>query len=242
MKIAIVTGAARGIGKEIALTLAKEGYNVVINYTSSEDAAKVVKDECDKYQESMIIKADVSNFSEAEAMVNATIEKFGQIDLLVNNAGITKDNLVLRMSESDFDRVVAVNLKGTFNMCKHASKYMFKARTGKIINMASVIGEIGNVGQANYAASKGAIIAMTKSLAKEFSARNITVNAIAPGFIKTDMTDLLGEEMAKSIIDAIPLKRMGEAKDVALLVKFLSSDDASYITGQVINIDGGMVM
>lgn len=242
MKVAIVTGGTRGIGKEIALRLSKDGYNVVINYNSNELFAKEVSIECSKYNESLIVKADVSNYNEAEKLVQETISKFGQVDLLVNNAGITKDNLILRMTEDEFDKVVSVNLKGTFNMCKHISKYMLKQRFGKIINMASVIGIVGNLGQANYAASKGGVIALTKSLAKEFSSRSITVNAIAPGYIETDMTDSLSTDIKNQVLQAIPLKKFGKASDVANLVLFLASDNASYITGQVINIDGGMVI
>ncbi len=242
MKVAIVTGSTRGIGKEIAISLAKEGYNVVINYTSNDALALEVKEECDKYNESIVLKCDVSKFEDAESLVIKTMARFGQIDLLVNNAGITKDGLVLRMSEDDFNSVIDVNLKGTFNMSKHVSKVMFKQKYGKIINMTSVIGEIGNAGQANYAASKGGVIALTKSLAKEFAARNITVNAIAPGYVITDMTSVLSDDIKNSILTNIPLKRFGEPKDIANLVKFLASDSANYITGQIINVDGGMVM
>lgn len=242
MKVAIVTGSTRGIGREIAITLAKEGYNVVINYTSNEQLALEVKAECDKFNEAIILKGDVSKFDESEGVVIKTMARFGQIDLLVNNAGITKDGLVLRMTEEDFDKVIDVNLKGTFNMAKHVSKVMFKQRFGRIINMTSVIGEVGNAGQANYAASKGGVIALTKSLAKEFAARNITVNAVAPGYVITDMTNLLSEDIKNGILNNILIKRFGEPKDIANVVKFLASDDASYITGQVINVDGGMVL
>lgn len=242
MKVAIVTGSTRGIGRQIAITLAKEGYNVVINYTNNEELALEVKAICDEYNESIIVKGDISNFDESEAIVIKSMARFGQIDLLVNNAGITKDGLVLRMTEDDFNRVIDVNLKGTFNMSKHVSKVMFKQRFGKIINMTSVIGEIGNAGQSNYAASKGGVIALTKSLAKEFAARNITVNAIAPGYVITDMTSVLSEDLKNGILANIPLKRFGEPKDIANVVKFLASDDANYITGQIINVDGGMVV
>lgn len=242
MKVAIVTGATRGIGKEIAINLAKEGYNVVINYNNSDTLALEVKNECDKYNEALIVKANVADFNESLDLVNKTVEKFGQIDLLINNAGITKDSLILRMKENDFDDVINVNLKGAFNMCKHASKVMFKQAYGNIINMASVIGEIGNIGQANYSAAKGGIIALTKTLAKELASKNIRVNAIAPGFIETDMTNKLKPEQIEAIASSIPLKRLGNTKDVMNLALFLASDKASYITGQVINVCGGLVI
>lgn len=242
MKVAIVTGATRGIGKEIAINLSKDGYNVVINYNNSDTLALEVKNECDKYNEALIIKANVADFNESLDLVNKTVEKFGQIDLLVNNAGITKDSLILRMKENDFDDVINVNLKGAFNMCKHTSKIMFKQASGNIINMASVIGEIGNIGQANYSAAKGGIIALTKSLAKELASKNIRVNAIAPGFIETDMTNKLKPEQIEAIASTIPLKRLGNTKDVMNLALFLASDKASYITGQVINVCGGLVI
>lgn len=242
MKVAIVTGSARGIGKEIAISLAMDGYNVVINYNSSDTLANEVKDICDKYNEAFVVKCNVSNYCDTGELVKKTMEKFGQIDLLINNAGITKDALLLRMNESDFKNVIDVNLTGLFNMCKHVSKIMLKQRFGSIINMASVIGEIGNIGQANYAASKGGIIALTKSLAKEFASRDIRVNAIAPGFIETDMTNKLTTEQIENITKSIPLNRLGKPADVANLVLFLASDKASYITGQVINVCGGMVI
>lgn len=240
--IAIVTGATRGIGKEIAITLAKNGYNVVINYNNSEDKALEVKALCDEYNESLIVKGNVAIYDEAKAIIDAAVEKFGRIDVVVNNAGITKDNLLLRMSEADFDDVINVNLKGTFNMCKHASKVMLKQRSGHIINMASVVGEIGNIGQCNYSASKGGVISFTKSLARELASRGITVNAIAPGFIKTDMTDKMTDEAKEAVSKQIPLGRMGEPKDIANAALFLASNSSSYITGQVINVCGGMVM
>ncbi len=242
MKVAIVTGSTRGIGKSIAINLAKEGYNVVINYNSSDALALEVKKECDKYNEALILKCNIASFEDTLNLVNATMDKFGQIDLLVNNAGITNDGLVMRMSEAQFDDVIDVNLKGAFNMCKHVSKHMFKQRSGKIINMTSVVGISGNAGQANYAASKGGVIAMTKSLAKEFASRGITVNAVAPGFIATDMTDKLSEEQKNAIVEHIPLKRMGDVQDIANMVNFLASDSASYITGQILKVDGGMVI
>ncbi len=242
MKVAIVTGATRGIGKEIAINLAKDGYNVVINYNSSDALAKEVKEICDNYAEALIVKGNVASFEDANTIVSAALEKFGQIDLLVNNAGITKDTLILRMSEADFNDVIGVNLAGTFNMCKHVSKVMLKQKSGSIINMASVVGEIGNPGQVNYSASKGGVISLTKSLAKELAPRGIRVNAIAPGFIETDMTGKLNEEQIAAIAKNIPLGKLGKPEDVANLASFLASDKASYITGQIINVCGGMVM
>lgn len=242
MKVAIVTGATRGIGRQIAIDLAKDGYNVVINYNSNEAKAQEVKSECDAYNESIIVGGNVAQVADAEKIINAAMEKFGRIDLLVNNAGITKDNLIIRISEADFDDVIDVNLKGTFNMCKLASKIFIKQRSGCVINMASVIGEIGNPGQANYAASKGGIIALTKSLAKELAPRGVRVNAIAPGFIATDMTSVLSDAQKENILNSIPLKRLGQPSDISNLVTFLASDKASYITGQVLNVCGGMVI
>lgn len=242
MKVAIVTGGSRGIGKEIAISLAKNGYNVVINYNSNEEEALNVKKICDEYNEAIICKTNVASFKETEELVSCAMNKFGQIDLLVNNAGITKDTLMLRMTEEDFDAVIDINLKGTFNMCKHVSKIMFKQKSGVIINMSSVIGEIGNAGQANYAASKAGIIGLTKSLAKEFAARNIRVNAIAPGYVITDMTSVLKDDIKDAILKNIPLQRFAEPSDIANAVLFLASDNASYITGQIINVDGGMVI
>ena len=190
----------------------------------------------------LAVKADVSSFDECENLVKQTIENFGQIDVLVNNAGITKDNLLMRMKEEDFKDVINVNLVGTFNMTKNTISYMMKARQGRIINISSVVGITGNAGQTNYSASKAGIIGFTKSLAKEVASRNILVNAVAPGFIQTSMTDVLKDDIKENIAKSIPLKRMGTAKDVANVVKFLASDDSSYITGQVINVDGGMLM
>ena len=242
MKVAIVTGATRGIGRQTAIDLAENGYNVVINYTHSDDAALEVKAICDKYNEALIVKADVSKMEEASMLVDKTLEKYGRIDLLINNAGITKDNLILRMTGADFESVINVNLVGTFNMCKTVSKVLFKQRSGSIINIASVVGETGNLGQANYAASKGGVIALTKTLAKELGLRGIRVNAIAPGYIDTDMTKVLSDDVKHGILNNIPLKRFGNPKDVSNLALFLASDNASYITGQIINVCGGMVI
>jgi 3-oxoacyl-[acyl-carrier protein] reductase len=240
---AIVTGASRGIGRAIALCLAKSGANLILNYNHNESGAK----ELSKIIESMDVKVhlfqgDVGDFNQAEKMVTYTMKEFGRLDILVNNAGINRDNLLIRMKEEEFDRVISVNLKGTFNCIKHASKIMMKQRYGKIINIASVVGLVGNIGQANYAASKSGIIGLTKSVAKELAPRGITVNAIAPGFIKTVMTEKLPEKIKEKMLNGIPLKKFGETEDVANLVDFLVSEKAGYITGQVINIDGGMVM
>ena len=240
---AIVTGASRGIGRAIALCLAKSGANLILNYNHNESGAK----ELSKIIESMDVKVhlfqgDVGDFNQAEKMVTYTMKEFGRLDILINNAGINSDKLLIQMKEEDFDRVISVNLKGTFNCIKHASKIMMKQRYGKIINIASVVGLVGNIGQANYAASKSGIIGLTKSVAKELAPRGITVNAIAPGFIKTVMTEKLPEKIKEKMLNGIPLKKFGETEDVANLVDFLVSEKAGYITGQVINIDGGMVM
>lgn len=242
-KVALITGATRGIGKQIAITLSKEGYNIALNYRTENDELENLKKEIGVNNvEVLAVRGDVSNFEDCENVVKETIEKFGRIDVLVNNAGITKDMLLARMKEEDFKQVIDVNLVGTFNVTKNVISYMMKARSGRIINISSVVGISGNAGQSNYAASKAGIIGFTKSLAKEVSSRNILVNAIAPGFIQTSMTDVLKDEIKEEIAKAIPLKRMGTADDVANLVRFLASEDSSYITGQVINVDGGMLM
>ena len=242
-KVVFVTGGSRGIGKEVALEFADKGYNVVINYVSDKTDVNSLKKEFEeKGVKSLILKANVVNSSEIEEVVKKAIEEFGKIDVLVNNAGITKDNLLMRMSEEEFDSVINVNLKGTYIVSKIVTKYMMKKRSGSIINMSSVVGVTGNAGQCNYSASKAGIIGFTKSLARELSSRNIRVNAVAPGFIETDMTDVLPDNIKEAVYNQIPLKRMGTAKEVANLTYFLGSNESSYITGQVINIDGGMVM
>ena len=242
-KVALITGATRGIGKEIALTLAEAGYNIALNYRKENEELEKLKNEIkEKGVECLTVCGDVSNFEEVEKFVKEIIEKFGKIDVLVNNAGITKDMLLMRMKKEDFESVIDVNLVGTFNVTKNVISYMMKARTGRIVNISSVVGISGNAGQTNYSASKAGIIGFTKSLAKEVASRNINVNAVAPGFIETSMTEVLKEEIKEEIAKSIPLKRMGKAKDVANLVKFLVSEDSSYITGQVINVDGGMLM
>lgn len=242
-KVAVVTGASRGIGKAIALNLAMEGAKVVVNFNSSEEEAnKVVQSINDLGTEAIAVKADVSKLQESQYLMDATLERFGKIDILVNNAGITKDNLLLRMSEEEFDKVVDVNLKGYFNCCKAVCRPMLKNKAGKIINITSIIGITGNSGQSNYAAAKAGVIGFTKSLAKELGAKGINVNAVAPGFIQTDMTDKLPEDVKNKIGDNIPMKTLGSPEDVANLVKFLASDDSKYITGQTIAVDGGLAL
>ena len=240
-KTAVVTGAARGIGKEIACSLAKEGANVVVSDVDLEHAEQTAAQIRKMGRKALVIKADVSVPEEAANIVEETIDKLESLDILINNAGITRDNFILRMKNEDWDKVLGVNLKGTFNCIKAAAKIMLKQRKGRIVNMASIIGLIGNAGQANYAASKAGVIALTKSSAKEFGSRGITVNAIAPGFISTRMTEVLPEEIKQKMLSNIPLGRFGLPTDVANLVLFLVSDEANYITGQVINVDGGMV-
>lgn len=242
-KCAIVTGAAKGIGKAIALKLASLGANIVLNYRSSEEKAIETENEIKALGvEVLRVKGDISNISDVENLINTAKENFGKIDIMVNNAGITKDTLILRMKEEDFDSVINVNLKGVFNCLKTITPVMVKQREGKIINLSSVVGLSGNAGQVNYAASKAGVIGMTKSLAKEVGARGITVNAVASGFIETDMTEVLGDKFKEEAKKAIPLKRLGKPEDVANVVAFLASEDANYITGQVIQVDGGMVM
>lgn len=242
-KSALITGATRGIGKQIAITLAKQGYNIALNYRKENEELENTKKEIEEIGVQVLaVKGDVANFEDCENFVKQVIERFGQIDVLVNNAGITKDMLLMRMKKEDFEQVIDTNLVGTFNVTKNVVPYMMKARSGRIINISSVVGIAGNAGQTNYSASKAGIIGFTKSLAKEIASRNILVNAVAPGFIETNMTDILKDDVKQEIAKNIPLKRMGTAQDVANVVKFLASDDSSYITGQVINVDGGMLM
>ena len=242
-KSALITGATRGIGKQIAITLAKQGYNIALNYRKENEELENTKKEIEEIGVQVLaVKGDVANFEDCEKFVKQTIERFEQIDVLVNNAGITKDMLLMRMKKEDFEQVIDTNLVGTFNVTKNVVPYMMKARSGRIINISSVVGIAGNAGQTNYSASKAGIIGFTKSLAKEIASRNILVNAVAPGFIETNMTDVLKDDVKQEIAKNIPLKRMGTAQDVANVVKFLASDDSSYITGQVINVDGGMLM
>lgn len=242
-RVAFITGATRGIGKQIAITLAKTGYDVAVNYRNDNEELKDTMKEIEKSKaKCLAVKGDVSNFEDCKSCIKQVINKYGKIDVLVNNAGITKDQLLICMNENDFKDVIDTNLVGTFNVTKNVIGYMMKAKNGKIINISSVIGILGNAGQTNYAASKAGIIGFTKSLAKEVASRNILVNAIAPGFIETSMIENLTEDVKNRIIDSIPLRRMGKMKDVANLVKFLVSDECSYITGQVIQIDGGLVM
>ena len=242
-RVALVTGATRGIGKEIALELAQNGLDIAINYRSMQEGIEDLKKEIEAYGvRCEFVGADVANFEQCENMVKETVEKFGKIDILVNNAGITKDGLIMRMKKEDFEAVIDINLIGTFNVTRNVIPYMIKQKSGRIINVSSVVGVAGNAGQTNYSASKAGIIGFTKSLAKEVASRNILVNAIAPGFIDTDMTKVLSDNVKEGINAQIPLRRMGSPKEVAKVVKFLASEDSSYITGQVINIDGGMVM
>ena len=242
-KTVLITGGSRGIGKEVATVFAENGYDIIINYVSDKTDVESLKKEFDeKGVESLIIKADVSKQEEVDNLIKQAIEKFEKIDVLVNNAGITKDNLLMRMSEEEFDKVIEINLKGTFLVTKAVTKYMMKKRQGSIVNLSSVVGVAGNSGQCNYSASKAGIIGFTKSIAKELASRNIRANAVAPGFIETDMTSVLSDAVKENINGQIPLKRMGTAKEVAELIYFLGSEKSSYITGQVINVDGGMVM
>ena len=240
-KVALVTGASRGIGKEIALSLAKEGAAVILNYNGSKEKAESAAEEiraaggkAETYQ------CNVSDFEACGAMIQDLIKQYGKIDILVNNAGITRDGLLMKMSEEDFDAVLGTNLKGAFNTIRHMSRYFFKQKCGKIINISSVSGILGNAGQANYSASKAGVIGLTKSVARELASRGINVNAIAPGFIATDMVEAMTEDAKAKMTDAIPLKRIGTTKDIANMAVFLASDASDYITGQVFAVDGGM--
>ena len=238
-KVAVITGAARGIGKEIAKVLAKEGVNCVLCDLNEEELNNAAREIESLGVECMALSIDVSDLSQCQDMVNKVVDKFGKIDILVNNAGITCDGLILRMDEKAWDSVISVNLKGTFNCTKAALKTMLKKRAGSIVNVASIIGVMGNAGQANYAASKAGIIGFTKSVAKEVASRNINVNAIAPGFIESKMTQVLSDDVKEAMLKQIPLARFGKPEDVAKLMLFLASDESSFITGSVYAIDGG---
>ncbi|AKL97732.1 3-oxoacyl-[acyl-carrier-protein] reductase [Endomicrobium proavitum] len=242
-KSAVITGSAQGIGRSIAETFAAQGANVVISDINAELSQKTADEIKAKYGvETAAVACNVAKLEECENLIKTSLDKFSKIDILVNNAGITKDNLVLRMTEAEWDAVIAVNLKGVFNCIKAAAKPMLKQREGRIINIASVVGQMGNAGQVNYCATKGGVIAVTKTCAKEFASRNILVNAIAPGFIRTAMTDKLTEDQKKAMSDTIPLSRLGEAQDIANAALFFASDDSSYITGHVLAVNGGMYM
>jgi len=241
-KVALVTGAAQGIGRAIALLLAQKGADIVVSDINLEKAEETVREIETIGRRAMAIRADVANTNDVERMVEAILGRFGQIDILVNNAGITRDKLILRMTEEDWDAVLNVNLKGTFNCTKAVVRHMSKQRRGKIVNIASVVGEMGNVGQANYSASKAGVIGFTKTIAREFAQRGINVNAIAPGYIETPMTEVLPEKVKEELRGMIPMGRLGRPGDVAEAVLFLVSEASRYITGQVLNVNGGIYM
>lgn len=242
-KVAVVTGASRGIGRAIALKLASQGAKVVINYNGSEEKAKEVQTQIEtEGGKAVIYRCDVSDYDACQTFIQDVIKTEGSMDILVNNAGITRDGLLMKMSEEDFDRVIDTNLKGAFHTIRFAARQMLKQRSGRIINMASVVGVTGNAGQANYAASKAGVIGLTKATARELASRGITVNAVAPGFIETDMTAVLPEKVKEASVSQIPLGKFGSPEQVAAAVAFLASSDAAYITGQVLHVDGGMVM
>ncbi|MED0653712.1 3-oxoacyl-[acyl-carrier-protein] reductase [Anoxybacillus geothermalis] len=242
-KIALVTGASRGIGRAVALELARQGASVVVNYAGSEAKANEVVEMIRSLgREAIAVQADVARAEEVERLVKTALDQFGRLDILVNNAGITRDNLLMRMKEEEWDAVINTNLKGVFLCTKAVTRPMMKQRGGRIINIASVVGVIGNPGQANYVAAKAGVIGLTKTAARELASRNITVNAVAPGFITTDMTEALSEELKGEMLKQIPLARFGEPDDVARVVAFLASDAAGYMTGQTLHVDGGMVM
>lgn len=239
----LVTGGSRGIGRAVCLAFAKAGANVAVNYSGNVEKAEETVEACKAYGvDAFSVKADVANSAAVNDMVKTVLERFKTVDVLVNNAGITKDNLIMRMKEEDFDAVINTNLKGVFNVSKALTRPMMKQRYGRIINVSSVVGVLGNAGQANYVASKAGVIGLTKSMARELSNRNILVNAVAPGFISTEMTDELSEEMKKTLLDQIPLGRLGQTEDVANVILFLAGEGSSYMTGQTLHIDGGMVM
>lgn len=242
-KVALVTGASRGIGRAIAEELASQGAYVIINYSGNEQAASEVLNTITKMgKRASLYRCNVGCYEEVKEMIDTIVKEHKTIDIIVNNAGITRDNLLLKMSEQEFDDVITTNLKGAFNTIKHASRYMLKQRSGKIINISSVSGIIGNAGQTNYSAAKAGIIGMTKAVAKELASRNITVNAVAPGFIQTDMTEALPEAMKEKVSDSIPLKKMGQPEDIAKMVSFLASSQGDYVTGQVFKVDGGIAI
>ncbi|CCF14009.1 MULTISPECIES: 3-oxoacyl-[acyl-carrier-protein] reductase [Brevibacillus] len=242
-KVALITGASRGIGRAIALKYAEAGANIIVNYSGNEAKAQETVAEIEKLgREAIMIRANVGNTEEAENMVKEALERFGKIDILVNNAGITRDNLLMRMKESEWDEVINVNLKGVFNMTKALTRPMMKQRSGSIINITSVVGVLGNAGQANYVAAKAGVIGLTKTTARELASRNIKVNAIAPGFVDTDMTDVLPEDVKSGILAQIPFNRLGSADEISSVALFLASDASSYMTGQTLHVDGGMYM
>ncbi|RQM93360.1 beta-ketoacyl-ACP reductase [Staphylococcus pettenkoferi] len=242
-KNVLVTGASRGIGRSIALQFAEEGYNVAVNYAGNKDKAEAVVEEIKgKGVESFAIQANVANGDEVKAMIKEVVSTFGSIDVLVNNAGITRDNLLMRMKEQEWDDVIDTNLKGVFNCIQKVTPQMLRQKSGSIINLSSVVGSVGNPGQANYVATKAGVVGLTKSTARELASRNITVNAVAPGFIVSDMTDALSDDLKEQMLDQIPLKRFGKDQDIADTVTFLTSDKAKYITGQTIHVNGGMYM
>jgi 3-oxoacyl-[acyl-carrier protein] reductase len=241
-KVALVTGAAQGIGKAVALLLARNGADIVVSDINLEKAEETAKEIRSIGQKAMAVRVDVANWNDVERMVEGTLEKLAKIDILVNNAGITRDKLILRMTEEDWDAVLSVNLKGTFNCTKAVVRHMAKQRSGKIVNIASVVGEMGNAGQANYSASKAGVIGLTKTIAREYAQRGINVNAVAPGYIETPMTEALPEKAKEELKKLIPMERLGKPEDVAEAVLFLASEESSYVTGQVLNVNGGIYM
>ncbi|MDF2617102.1 MAG: fabG [Sedimentibacter sp.] len=243
MKTAIITGASKGIGAAIALRLNELGYNLVLNYRSNTvSMEELISNFPNKETKNVTVQCDISNYEDAKRLIDEAYESFGSVDVLINNAGITKDNLLAMMSEDEFDQVIDTNLKGTFNCCRHISKRMLKQKYGRIVNISSVVGLAGNAGQVNYAASKAGVIGMTKSMARELGKKNVLVNAVAPGFIQTEMTDKIPEDIKNEMMKNIPLQKLGQPSDIADAVEFLISDKASYITGQVLSVNGGYYM